>query len=186
MTRRFASSFPPLSEPKSAPRVAIESLVQACLVDLFNAYEVAFAPLPNWSLASYAVPEASVSETFRTADGGSGRLTLSLPTDLLEHMLGADSTSVRMDWARELANQLVGRIKNRLLSFGVRLELGLPTVLDTRTLVHQLQDLSGLRVYVGRTRHGLVLITVHGLPADHALSYVGTSANAAEGAMLWL
>jgi hypothetical protein len=170
----------------SVRRVAIDSLVQACLVDLFNAYEVAFAPLPNWSLASAPVPDASVSETFRTEDGGSGRLTLSLPTELLEHMKGAESTSVRMDWARELANQLVGRIKNRLLAFGVRLELGLPTVIETRMLEHQLQDLSGLRVYTGRTRQGLVLITIHGLPADHLLSYVGATANASEGAMLWL
>lgn len=170
----------------SAPRVAIDSLVQACMVDLFNAYEVAFAPMPNWSLASAPVPETSVSETFRTADGNSGRLTLSLPSELLAHMKADESTSVRMDWARELANQLVGRIKNRLLAFGVRLELGLPTLLDTRTLELQLQDPMGLRVYVGRTRHGLVLITVQGLPADNALSYVGASASASEGAMLWL
>jgi hypothetical protein len=170
----------------SAPRVALDSLVQACLVDLFTAYEVACAPMPNWSLASAPIPEASVSETFRTADGSSGRLTLSLPTELLAHMKADESSSVRMDWARELANQLVGRIKNRLLAFGVRLELGLPTLLDTRTLELQLQDPMGLRIYVGRTRHGLVLITVHGLPADNALSYVGASANASEGAMLWL
>jgi hypothetical protein len=100
-------------------------------------------------------------------------------------MKGQEVTSVRMDWARELTNQLVGRIKNRLLPFGVRVEIGLLTVLDPRLIQHQRQDLSAQRYYLGRTLRGLVLVTLQGLPEDTALSYVGAAA-ATEGTMLWL
>ena len=92
---------------------------------------------------------------------------------------------MRMDWARELANQLVGRIKNRLLPFGVRLQIGMLTLLEMNLLRHQLQDTAGLRVYVGRTLRGLVLVSVRGLPADTALSYEG-AVGATEGTLLWL
>ena len=104
---------------------------------------------------------------------------------LLEHMKGAYSTSVRLDWARELANQLLGRIKNRLLPFGVRLDVGFLSLLDPKQLQHQLQDVSGLRIYVGRTLRGQVLVTVQGLPEDSALAYTGAG-SATEGTVLWL
>lgn len=187
MSRRFASIPPSFGEPKSGLRVAIDSLVQASLVELFNAYGVALAPLPRSSVASSALPEISVAAAFRYGGtgGSGGRLTLSLPSALLEHMKSTEVTSVRMDWARELANQLLGRIKNRLLPFGVRLEIGSLTLLDPKLLQHQLQDLSGQRLYAGRTLRGLVLATLQGLPADSALTYVGGVA-ATEGAMLWL
>jgi hypothetical protein len=176
------SSF---GEPKSGVRVLVDSLVQASLVDLFEAYGVAFAPLPCSAFAASAAPEVSVAAAFRSGGGGGGRLTLSLPAALLEHMKREEVTSVRIDWARELANQLLGRIKNRLLPFGVRVEIGLLTVLDPKLLQHQLHDVSGQRVYVGRTLRGPVLVTARGLPEDSSLSYVG-AAGATEGTVLWL
>lgn len=185
MTPRNAGSQSPSEAPKSVLRLAIDSLVHASLVDLFNAYGVAFAPLPCSSATTTALPEVSVAAAFRHGAGGAGRLTLSLPSVLLEHMKSAEPTSVRMDWARELANQLMGRIKNRLLPFGVRLELGQLTLLDPKLLQRQLQDVSGVRVYVGRTLRGDVLVTVRGLPADSTLAYVG-AAGAPEGTLLWL
>lgn len=165
--------------------MSIDSLVQASLVDLFNAYGVAFAPLPRPSISASISLEISVAAAFRGAGGTSGRLTLSLPGALLEHMRSAEATSVRMDWARELANQLLGRIKNRLLPFGVRLDIGLLTLLDSKQLQHQLQDPSALRMYVGRTLRGLVFVTAQGLPEDSTLAY-GGAAGVPEGSMLWL
>lgn len=179
------SNPPSFREPKSGVRVSIDSLVQASLVDLFKAYGVALAPMPRSAVASPVAGEVSVAAAFRIGAGGGGRLTLSLPAALLEHMKGDEVTSVRIDWARELANQLLGRIKNRLLPFGVRVEIGLLTLLDPKLVQHQRQDLSGQRLYLGRTLRGLVLVTLQGLPADTALSYVG-AVGATEGTMLWL
>jgi hypothetical protein len=181
-SRTTQSSF---SEPKSGVRVLVDSLIQASLVDLFNAYGVAFAPLPRSVLAVPTAPEISVAAAFRGGGGSGGRLTLSLPAALLEHMKREEATSVRIDWARELANQLLGRIKNRLLPFGVRIEIGLLTLLDPKLIQHQLQDASGLRVCRGRTLRGPVLVTARGLPEDSSLKYVGATA-ATEGTVLWL
>lgn len=185
MMRRRVSDPPSFREPKSGLRVAIDSLVQASFVELFNAYGVALAPLPSHAAVTPTMPEVSVAAAFRSSSVDAGRLTLSLPSALLEHMKRDEATSVRMDWARELANQLLGRIKNRLLPFGVRLEVGALTVADPKLLRHQLQTASTSRVYLGRTLRGLVLVTAQGLPKDSALSYVGAS-SATEGAMLWL
>jgi hypothetical protein len=163
----------------------VDSLLQASLVELFGAYGVAFAPLPRSALGAPTAPEVSVAAAFRNEAGTGGRLTLSLPAALLEHMKHEEATSVRMDWARELANQLLGRVKNRLLPFGVRIDIGLLTLLDPKLMQHQLQELSGLRVCHGRTLRGPVLVTVRGLPEDSSLSYVG-AVRAKEGGMLWL
>jgi hypothetical protein len=179
------STRPWCSEPKSGVRVSSDSLIQASLVDLFNAYGVALAPMPSSTIAATRAPEVSVAATFRSGAGTAGRLTLSLPAALLEDMKGHEATSVRMDWARELANQLVGRIKNRLLPFGIRIEIGLLTLLDPKLAQHQRQDLSGQRVYLGRTLRGLVVVILQGLPEDSALSYVG-AVGAKEGTVLWL
>jgi hypothetical protein len=155
------STQPWFSEPKSGVRVSSDSLIQASLVDLFKAYGVALAPMPRSAFTVPTAAEVSVAAAFRSGAGVAGRLTLSLPAALLEHMKGDEVTSVRMDWARELASQLVGRIKNRLLPFGSQ------------------------RVYLGRTLRGLVVVTVQGLPDDSALSYVG-GVGATEGTLLWL
>jgi hypothetical protein len=176
---------PWFSEPKSGIRVSSDSLIQASLVDLFKAYGVALAPMPRSAFTAPTVPEVSVAAAFRSGAGVAGKLTLSLPAALLEHMKGDEVTSVRMDWARELASQLVGRIKNRLLPFGIRVEIGPLTLLDPKLIQHQRQDLSGQRVYVGRTLRGLVVVSLQGLPDDSALSYVG-GVGATEGTLLWL
>ncbi len=184
MTRRSSSIKPAFAEPPSGVRLAIDSLVQGALVDLFNGYGVALAPLPRASAASATLPEISVGASFSNS-GVVGRLTLAIPGPLLEHMKPGEATSVRMDWARELTNQLLGRIKNRLLPFGVRLEIGLLTLLDVSLLRHQLTDAAGLRIYLGRTLRGLVLVSARGLPEDSSLSYVG-GPTAPEGSLLWL
>jgi len=185
MTRQITVTPASVGEPKpGVVRMAIDSLVQAALVELFDAYGVAVAPLPRSSATASSAPEISVGAGFRILGGGSGKLTLSLPRALLEHMKSAEPTSVRLDWARELANQLLGRIKNRLLPFAVRLEVGLLSLHDSKLIQHQLQDPSDLRVYVGRTLRGQVLVTAQGLPEDSTLTYVGAPAPA-EGTMLW-
>jgi hypothetical protein len=182
MTRPFT---PTRSALPAGPRFAIDSLVQASLVELFDAYGVALAPLPAGPDMVTAVPEVSVAVTFRNNGSSSGRLTLSVPGAVLDHMKSVGQASVRGDWARELGNQLLGRIKNRLLPFGARLEIGQPSLVEAKLLQRQLQDAAGSRAYVGRTLRGLVLVTVQGLPESSSLVYV-RPAPAAEGTLLWL
>jgi hypothetical protein len=171
--------FAPSSEqPRTCARGAIDALTQASIVELFAAHGIALAPLPRSAGPTIsAIPDASVAVRFNVvgATRQAGRLTLSLPMSLLEQMRAGDATSVRLDWARELANQLTGRIKNRLLPFGVRIDVGSPSPLESQQLKEQLNKLDNLRVYLGRTLRGQVLATLHGLPDDSSLKYVEVS-----------
>ena len=173
--------------PTSFVRGGIDSLVQGSLVELFAAYGVAVAPVPR--MAGYGVaglPEVSVGISFRcNARPVGGKLTLSLPRGLLDHMKAGETASVKVDWARELANQLIGRIKNRLLSFALRLDVGVSLLLEARELRERLLEPRDVRVYGGRTLRGPMLVTLQGLPDDASLRYVGGT-SASEGSMIWL
>jgi CheY-specific phosphatase CheX len=48
-----------------------------------------------------------------------------------------DSAEQIADWTGELANQLLGRIKNKLLTYGVTLEMSTPTVIFGLELIRK-------------------------------------------------
>jgi hypothetical protein len=126
-TRKFAASAdlaPASSSPASGVRGAIDSLVQGSLVELFAAYGISVAPLPRMAPERVpTVPEVSAAVGFacQGVTGQPGRITLSLPGAVLDRMKNDSGNTLKGDWTRELANQLIGRIKNRLLQFSVRL-----------------------------------------------------------------
>jgi hypothetical protein len=171
---------------RSVARGTLDSFVQGALVDLFAAYNVALAPLP-WSSATHGPPpDLSVAAAFKQSGASvPGKLILSVPQALLDHMKANEATGVKTDWARELASQLVGRVKNRLLAFGVRLEIGALSVLERPMVEHHRTSAPGKRLYAGRTLRGYVLAAVQGLPDDSALTYTGTSSSS-EGTLIWL
>ena len=170
--------------PASGVRGALDSLVQGSLVELFAAYSVAVAPLPRQTRrTALTLPDISAAIGFSNLAQGAqaGRLTLSLPTPVLDRMPLSAGGALKTDWARELANQLMGRIKNRLLQFNVRLQIGVSTLVDSATLGHQLETSLDTRVYAGRTLRGEAVVTIEGLPEDSDLCYVGTNKTASEG-----
>jgi len=152
---------------------------------LFQAYGLPLAPLPRGAFRRAAsIPEVSSTIPFTSSARSSsrGRLTLSIPKPVLEHMTEDPARPLgHADWARELANQLMGRIKNRLLHFSVQLTLGLPSDMDPQRLEELLQESRTLRVYAGRTLRGQVLATLEGMPKESELVYVGPGGVAAEG-----
>ena len=92
--------------------------------------------------------------------------------------------SLQSDWTRELANQLMGRIKNRLLPFNVRLRLGVSSGIESAKLSQRLETSRDLRVYTGRTLRGEIVVTLEGLPDETELSYVGLASAPTEGATI--
>ena len=183
-TSRAPDPTPSSPSPASGIRGAIDSLVQGSLVELFGAYGVAVAPLPRIALGrAPVVPEISAAMAFARRASGvhqPGRMTLSLPAAVLELMKKGDGT-LNSDWARELANQLIGRVKNRLLQFSVRLEAGVSSSVDSKTLGPHLQRSSSARIYAGRTLRGEILATFEGLPDESQLVYLGPVNVPAEG-----
>jgi hypothetical protein len=63
----------------------------------------------------------------------SGSLLLGLPDAIVLRTLPAPDASVS-DWSGELANQLMGRLKNQLLKYQVVINPGLPVVVTGGTL----------------------------------------------------
>ena len=168
------------------PHISLDALVQGSMVELFAAYNVALAPLLASRANSEPVPDVSIGVGFAHAGKvDRGRLTLSLSTVLLDHMQRSENTSVRVDWARELTNQLIGAIKNRLLTFGVTLEVGIPSLIAARSLERDSGAGNGLRTYAARSMRGLVLVTLRGVPEDSKLAYVGYMTHP-EGSVIWL
>jgi len=170
--------------PASGVRGAVDSLVQGSLVDLFAAYGIALAPLPReMRQEAPTLPDTSASMSFQSG-AQQGRLTLSLSQEVLQAMQPS-AGGAPADWARELANQLLGRIKNRLLPFSVRLELGIAAQLESSHLAQQLAfATSERRTYRGRTLRGEVVVTLQGMPDDAALLYVGQASAYSEGDMI--
>lgn len=176
--------------PNPSVRGAIDALAQGSLVELFQAYGVALAPSPRSSSERLPqLPDVSVSLAFTLAEvarAPKGRLTLSVPSATLNLMGAGTLSGARQgDWAPELTNQLMGRIKNRLLQFGIRTQASLPMTIEPKLLTQQLQKCAGLRVYACRTLRGDVVVTLEGLPHETDLTYAGPKlAVAAEGELL--
>ncbi len=61
-------------------------------------------------------------------------LTICVTSDLLISSFPAPEESINegdlQDWLGELANQLAGRFKNKIVPYGRKLELGIPTVIQ--------------------------------------------------------
>jgi hypothetical protein len=180
----------PSARNHSEVRGAVDALVQGALVELFHAYGVALAPLPRTLVRdqpTFNDVTASIGFTRSKADRGvspAGRLTLSIPAEVFALVKDDEIRRARPDdWARELVNQLVGRIKNRFLPFGVTLQIGLPTSGAPHSEASK-ELSSKLRVYRARTMKGDVVLALDGLPEESELAYVGVEGLASEGELV--
>jgi hypothetical protein len=195
---RDPDSFPEMESSSRNPpppsstslRGIIDALLQASLVDLFQAYGVACAPLPrDGRTEPERYPELSATIGFTASSGNSarasGRLTLSMSPEVMELMQGERPLPVRhSDWSRELVNQLMGRFKNRLLPYGAKLQAGLPTSGGREALESGGERAVGRRMYRARTVRGEVVATLDGSLNEAGLSYVGPTTTASEGELI--
>lgn len=184
---RFAARVTDLAMtpvPAAGVRGAVDSIVQSSLVELFAAYGMAAAPLPRVAAQrppSFPDISAAVAFTRRAPALVSGRLTLSVPEAVLDATKAGSTGALKVDWAHELASQLLGRIKNRLLQFSVRLEAGVATGTDSKTLAARLAFAPGTLIYTARTLRGEIVVTFDGAPEESQLLYLGPVNVAAEG-----
>jgi hypothetical protein len=172
----------------SSLRGIIDALLQGSLVDLFQVYGVACAPLPRDG-RNERYPELSAVISFTSASDGkcaraSGRLSLSMSPEILELMGDQAQQARRADWSRELVNQLMGRFKNRLLPYGANLQAGLPSSIGREALEAGGGRATGRRVYRARTLRGEVVATLDGSLNEAELSYVGPTTTASEGELI--
>lgn len=114
-----------MRNPDNSP---LDDLVFDCCSDLFSAYELAAEPRSRESFP------ATERLAFCAVMGFGGKLmrgalVLATTKEPLEQTNPSGLDSQR-DWVCELSNQLMGRIKNRLLSLGVEVHLATPAGLS--------------------------------------------------------
>jgi len=164
------------SGPASAPgatRSTLDILIQICTVELCQSLGVAAAPLAVNRRGDYPQDAQDVVGvvTF-SGNNAAGRITLSLA----DSVFGLFQTPIvgshaQRDAIRELTNQLVGRIKNRLLQFQVALKIGLPSAMSARAMVQQRPVGTAVTTYVFRTLRGELRVTFEGSLGDATLNY---------------
>ena len=167
--------------PSSVQRGLMDTIVQGALVELFQSCGVAVAPQPRGRLdmSQLKIPEVSAAITFSLSQSVkatpcAGRLTLSLPEALFTIMKAESMrTPQRLDWVRELTNQLAARIKHRLLPFGAAMQPLLPSLVTRDALEGQRVRFPSMRIYLGRTLRGDVLVMVDGNIDESRLVYSG-------------
>jgi hypothetical protein len=114
-----------MRNPENRP---IDDLVFDCCRELFSAYELDVHPR---SRSEFPSPE-ELALCGVMGFGGKemrGALVLAATREPLERTNPGGLTSQR-DWICELANQLMGRVKNRLLSYQVEIHLATPAGLS--------------------------------------------------------
>src|SRR4051812_9021771 len=140
----------------------IDMHVAAC-TELFEAYGLAehLQREPKGGRESGQFTYASVL----SANGEGIRLssTLSLDRELLvrTHPLGAGVGERDVeDWCREMNNQLVGRLKNKMLRAGCRLTTGLPVLIRGTDIVAVTSEDQHYRQYFFSSKHGSLAFTL--------------------------
>ena len=171
----------PSMGPCSVQRGLMDTIVQGALVELFQSCGVAVAPQPRGRLdvSQLKIPEVSAAISFTLAQSVkatpcTGRLTLSLPEALFK-IMKVESTRrpQQLDWVRELTNQLAARIKHRLLPFCAAMHPLLPSLITREALEGQRARFPSMRIYLGRTLRGDVLVTLDGNIDESRLVYSG-------------
>jgi len=167
--------------PSAAQRGLMDTIVQGALVELFQSCGVAVAPQPRGRLdpTQLKIPEVSAGIGFTLAQSTkatpcAGRLTLSVPEALFSIMKTETlRRPQQFDWVRELTNQLAARIKHRLLPFCAAMQPLLPSLLSREALESQRVRFPSMRIYLGRTLRGDLLVTLDGNIDESRLVYSG-------------
>lgn len=117
----------------SNPRATLVELLSESCLELFSSYESYLMNNPELSKLdetdSRFIALIGVSDPFFR-----GTLTMYVDSALLKTSFpvseGEVSASDLSDWLGELANQLAGRLKNKVVPYGRKFELGVPTVIQ--------------------------------------------------------
>lgn len=181
--RRRSSASAAIVPPRVGDRKVIDVIVQSSTVVLFHSYNVAVAPaaVGEQKPATSNQPQLTGIVRFR-GKGFNGTLELTVLEDTLVRIENAPAgLHGRRDLIRELTNQLMGRVKNKLLQFQITVEVGLPTALTSPaqkgTPSRESRELS----YVFRTRQGPIVVVLNGEFDETALVFSAAELVAGEG-----
>lgn len=126
------AATPPELEGISGATIEAVSLIDGLVLDtsraLFGTYGVKL-DLDGSSVAKTLQSVQLISTIGFSSPTLSGSLLLAIPNAVLQQTLPTDDANLA-DWSGELANQLLGRLKNQLLNYEVAINLALPVVVS--------------------------------------------------------
>jgi len=169
-----------MSEANASQRV-LAIIVQTTTIELFSSYGIAAAPIRAAIPPAASTDEYAALIPFRYS-GLNG--TLSVLTDvktltrMRQNLLNSRALA---DWTRELANQLMGRIKNRLARYNVMLEVGIPNSANRQLLAQYSAGKQTNIEYQFRTLGGWIRVVLAGDFEEPLLTFAGGDATLENG-----
>ena len=173
--------------PPSGQLGTFETLIQSSAVGLFHAYGAPPPPLtPRTTRFEDFRPHYPVAVLSFRGPGMDAALILSIPQGVCAELkLDGVRPHTHRDVVRELANQAMGRIKNRLTQYQVTLQCGLPTSVDRARDLELLAPQRGPLTSFGfRTVHQTILLAIKGTVDTSSLVYASATRLNGEGAIL--
>ncbi len=105
-----------------------------------------------------------------------GNLTLAAPDAVYRLMVrNAPENTTHAEWTYELTNQVMGRIKNRLIQFQVKLRTHVPVVLSGEALERHKHRMATEVMYRFGTLRGDITVTVDASLTRAVLQYSNTA-----------
>ncbi len=128
-----------LNPIEDARAVIAEQLSESCIA-LFETYGLQISENTSVDEAFKSSDETQIIGILgASAEGLRTSIAILSPLSVLQSSYPANLDGAReqklLDWAGELANQLLGRLKNKLLPYGCELTLGVPTVIQGNNLL---------------------------------------------------
>ncbi|HWP06626.1 MAG TPA: hypothetical protein VNN72_12825 [Polyangiaceae bacterium] len=163
-------------------RAMLETMIQSSTVDLFHAVGIAVGPIAASKVDNGAVESRALMAMISFGGPGArGTLGLLVPTGVFE-MVRQDPARpfTGMAWVQDSVNQLLGRLKARLLQFQMPLQMGLPLSMDEKAL-RSLLSQGILAAYRFRTLRGEISVTLSGKIDYARLNYASQMTYASEG-----
>jgi hypothetical protein len=165
-------------------RGVVDSIIHSSVVELFHSMAVAVAPVARTLLGSQLRPKASdLMGVIRfNGKGFAGQLMLVIPVEVIALIrVEPDLPAKQRDWTRELTNQLMGRVKNRLMHFQIQPQIGLPTVWEREGLQRHGRFNDSAIGYLFRTLRGELLVILDATIDESVFVYSGTEKIGSEG-----
>jgi hypothetical protein len=163
-------------------RNTLITIVQGSTIEVFRGFDIAVAPIR----ASQGLPvdldqKLSAASTFASPEM-SGSLAIFVPFGT--HTIARHPEHRHFDaqdWTRELCNQVMGRVKNRMHSCDIDLRTGLPTSVVGNLLDRHRQGMSPNLIFGFRSLRGDVTVTLSGEIDYSRIHYTGKVVVAKEG-----
>ncbi len=168
-----------------AGRALLTTLIQSSTVELFRSVGVVVAPMPHYDRVPHDLSNHIGGTVAFAGAAMNGALALLAPTSVMALANNSGGRKISpTDTISELANQLIGRLSNRLTQYGSPLRMRVPLGLHGSSL--RARDFENhFAVYGFRTLRGDVIVVLTGNADYSRIVYSGIEGTVKEGDIIF-